>query len=460
MRFGSERRFRGSFEDGGQAAMKKKYSIVFTVVLLCAAALIALSIGTGYFNFISQQIYADSTGNLEELYTQVNRSFAAFVQRNWGLLESWGDYLTLAGDAPAAEEYLRGERDYWGFSQLYFLAADGSGVTLDGEPAQMDLGAEWQRLFTDGEPLMAGQALPDGQEITVFAAAVSGVYRGTAYEALAVSYTNADMVSSLNVDAFSGNAKCFVVHGNGDVLLSTQPGGSIFGNFLRYLRAASDLSEEALAAIQADWTQGTPGLVRCRIGGQEQCLLYQSVGYQDYMLLSAVPLSMVSAGFLSVQRTTMYVLIAIFLLIGTALGIVLFLRGRDESRENRAQLQYRDRMFDVLSSTVDDIFLMLDGESHQVDYISPNVERLLGSPVEEARKDIRVMEKCAVDFNVVIPQEQLEAIPLHGSFAQECEYRHQTTGGRRWYRMTVYHFRSRASQSTSSSCPTAPRSSG
>ena len=89
MRFGPERRFRGSFEDGGQAAMKKKYSIVFTAVLLCAAALIALSIGTGYFNFISQQIYADSTGNLEELYTQVNRSFAAFVQRNWGLLESW-----------------------------------------------------------------------------------------------------------------------------------------------------------------------------------------------------------------------------------------------------------------------------------------------------------------------------------------------------------------------------------
>ena len=47
------------------------------------------------------------------------------------------------------------------------------------------------------------------------------------------------------------------------------------------------------------------------------------------------------------------------------------------------------------------------------------------------------MERCAVDYNVVIPKEELAAIPLNGSRYWECEYMHQGTGERRWYRMTV-----------------------
>ena len=49
------------------------------------------------------------------------------------------------------------------------------------------------------------------------------------------------------------------------------------------------------------------------------------------------------------------------------------------------------------------------------------------------------MEKCAVNYNVVIPRDELESIPLNGNRYWECEYMHQNTGERRWYRMTVYH---------------------
>ncbi len=38
---------------------------------------------------------------------------------------------------------------------------------------------------------------------------------------------------------------------------------------------------------------------------------------------------------------------------------------------------------------------MLDANTYQADYVSPNVERLLGITVEQIRKDICVLGKTA-----------------------------------------------------------------
>ncbi len=422
--------------------MKKRFRKFLPSFLMCVVGITAILIGAAYFAFISHRIYEDSTGHLEEIYGQVNRTFGAFVERNWGLLESCDDYFALAGreDTDVISGFIAGKQNYWGFSQLYFLSGDGTCMTPDGAESATDLAAVWEALSEQKEPVMVGEKLASGKEVTVFAAPVQpGVYRDFAYEAVAVSYTNADLAASLNVDAFAGTAKCFVVHNDGSVLLSTQTGGNIFENYLTYLKAASDLETEDLEALQSDWCGGASGVVQCKIGGVSHCILYQPVGYQDYMMVSVVPREAISAGFLSVQKTTIAVLVAVFLLVGGAAITPVVVRTRRQSKKNWMELQYRERMFDVLSNSVDDIFLMLDARDHTVDYISPNIERLLGIPAEEARQDIRVMGKCAVNYDVVIPAGELAAIPLNGNKYWECEYMHQTTGERRWYRMTVYH---------------------
>ena len=421
--------------------MKEKLRKFWPAVLLCAIGAAAVLIGAVYFEFISQKIYEDSTDHLEEIYGQVNRSFTAFMERNWGLLESWESLLSK-GESEEGEiaDFIAGEQEYWGFSEFYFLAGDGSVMTPDGLRDGVDMEEVRTALAAGEGPVMVGESLPDGKGVTVFAVPVQpGKYGNFAYEAVAVSYTNEDIANSLKVDAFSGNAKCFVIHNDGSVLLSTQTGGSVFGNYLSYLTAASDLEEGELAGIRKDWESGTTGLFQCKIGDVNYCILYQPVGYQGYMLLSVVPQSVVSAGFLSVQKTTMLVLVVIFLLVGILVLMPILLRNRKQYRRSRMELQYRESMFDVLSNNVDDIFIMLDIEEQRVDYISPNVERLLGIPQQEVKENIRVMEKCAVNYNVVIPKAELEEIPLNGSRYWECEYMHQNTGERRWYRMTMYH---------------------
>ena len=420
----------------------KRFRKFLPLILMGLVGVAVIIIGVVYFDFISQRIYEDSTGHLEEIYGQVNRSFGIFVERNWGLLDSCDDYFALAEetDGAAIGDFIADKKDYWGFSEFYFLNHDGSCMTASGEKSAMELGQAWDLLIDRKEPIMAGQTLPGGKEVTVFAApARPGTYRDFGFDAIAVSYTNADLAASLEVDAFSGQAKCFVIHNDGSVLLSTQTGGSVFGNYLTYLKAVSDMDEAGFDGMQSDWRGGVSGLVQCKLGGVSHCILYQPLGYQDYILLSVVPRSVVSAGFLSVQQITIGVLAVVFLLIGAMAVAPIILRSRQQSRMDRMELRYRERMFDVLSSSVDDIFLMLNAANQHGDYISPNIERLLGIPVEKAQRDIRVMEKCAVNYDVVIPKDELTAIPLNGNKYWECEYMHQSTGERRWYRMTVYH---------------------
>ena len=281
--------------------------------LIFIAAAAAVLIGIIYFNIISKRIYDDSTDHLRELYRQVNHSFASFIDRNWDLLDSSGKYFTEAGSDDAAARYIEYKKDYWTFSDFCFLASDGSCVTVDGREDFLDIDPEsLEVLMDENEPVMASDDDFDGQETVIFASPVQGSYKGFEYDALAITYNNADLASSLNVDAFSGKAMCFVIRGDGSVLLSTVTGGNVFGNYLVYLNAASDIGENGLGAkLLNDWENQREGLFRCKIAGVDSVLLYQPVGYKDYTLLSVVPISAVSANFLSIRNTTIVVFIVI-----------------------------------------------------------------------------------------------------------------------------------------------------
>ncbi len=420
--------------------MNKKLKTIMPLGLIVISCVAVMLIGYLYLGYISDRINNDSIGHLREIYGQVNHSFSMFTQRNWGLLESWNETISKTDNSNGEiKELIKKEKERWSITGFYFLSENKTYREIDGTEDTINLGDDWDILMKRREPIMAGLDSSKNGEVTVFAIPTSGgVFDGFSYNALAVSYTNDSITSTLNVDAFSGNAKCFVIRRNGRVLISTQAGGSVFANYLTYIQNASDMDASEISRIKNDWNSGNEGLARCTINGEEYCILYQPLTYSNYILVSSVPQSTVSASFMQAQRATMTALIIIFLAV-SAVGIILFvMRSREQRKKSETELAYRDRMFDVLSNNVDDIFLMIDPDTYNVNYVSPNVNRLLGISDQEVKNDIRSITRCAVDFDVVIPQEKMREIPLNGCIFQECEFLHQTTGERRWYRMTVY----------------------
>ena len=418
--------------------MKSWYRRGITILCLVAVGTAIALMGSSYFHYISKRIYEDSTGHLVEIYGQVNHNFSFFLERNWGNLDDW-DRNLREEDEDRIQAFLKSRQELWAFSDFYFLAKDGSYVTFTGEKGKLALENVRDMLFLDGENVMSSETTQVGQTVTVFSIPVKpGSYRGFDYSAIAISYTNADIIRSLRVDAFSGQSVCLVTDMEGRVILATHESGSIFSNYISYLRAASDLGEEGISALEKEWADGKSGVVSCKIGEVNYYLSYQGVGYQNCVLLGIVPESVASAGLLLIQRETTNVLVRTFVLGGAIIILWMLYTYWRRTRRSAAELKYRDMMFDILSNNVDDIFLMLDAGTYHVDFLSSNVERLLGIPHESAVRNIRLLGESAVKRDDYLDRGIFQGIELHGSRQWEREHMHQGTGERRWYREAVY----------------------
>ena len=421
--------------------MKQKYHLRTAVLVLAAMISIAAIFLMGFFYLrtVSDYIYNDSTEHLKEVYGQVNGRFRSFMEENWGNLDDWNHHLYLE-DEEGVRAFLKGRRDYWGFSEFYFIDENGAARTPDGETIRLNFQNTYDLLFHDKSPVMSNETLPDGKAVTIFAApAIAGVFGDFQYTAIAVSYTNADMVKSLESDAFAGESVCFVLYNDGSVIFSTQEGGSIFGNYLSYLNAASDLSDEGLTQLQRAWESGKSDVISCKIGGVDSHIFYQDIGYQNCILVGVVPQTVASAGMLWIQKATSNVLIKVALLLGAmAVGGVIILN-REKLKKSVLDLKYRDMMFDALSNNVNDVFLMLDAETFHADYLSSNVERLFGLSHDAALADIHLLGESIPDLQNAIGKPELSGVPLHENRQWEREHIHRNTGERHWYRESVYH---------------------
>ena len=82
---------------------------------------------------------------------------------------------------------------------------------------------------------------------------------------------------------------------------------------------------------------------------------------------------------------------------------------------------------------MDDVFLMLDAETSKVDYVSPNIERLLGIPWREVRQDASVMAALHPKDDPDRDKNFLEGLLSGQQREWDFEFEHRETKERRWF---------------------------
>ena len=111
-------------------------------------------------------------------------------------------------------------------------------------------------------------------------------------------------------------------------------------------------------------------------------LVYEKSDIQDWMFLGLVQADIVNASMNRLQLSTMLLVSVVVLCIAAFLISLIIQKNRTNLKKKDTEILYRDELFQKLSMNVDDVFLMLDARTYQVDYVSPNVEKLLGITVE------------------------------------------------------------------------------
>ena len=424
---------------GGKTKYRLPQSWRSVAAALLVMTVLISGICTRYFSFVSRTVYQESTSHLSEILHKSNNMLNHLVSRNRMLLHLWGDFLDNASREEQIRSSLNEMQGETGCAALYFLAADGSCMTPDGETGSLGTQIDLNKPFSNGEDIVLNAALPGKPQMLVFICPeTQGTYRGFAYDAVAIAYYNNAVLNALDNTAFGGADHSYVIYPDGRVVLdSSADSDDPVYNLLAELREHSDLTAKQFDALSDDLAQGRSGSLKLTLRGTQQYLVYESTGIQNWTMLSLVPVSIVNASMDRLWFRTVEIMGVIAVLLAV-LAIALIVRwGRAALRRKDTEILYRDELFNRLSHSVDDVFLMLDGETWRTDYISPNIERLLGIPLEQVRQDVHVLSVLHDTDSPDRDRNFLEGMQRGEQREWDSDYIHQETGERRWFHIVA-----------------------
>ena len=397
--------------------------------------LLAVGLSVRYISFVSQTIYQESTSHLEEVLHKSNNMLKEMVRKNVTYLHLYNGFLENTSDEAEIQAYIKQAQQNTGFADFYFLTYDGNYMTVTGETGYLGLQTNLDEKLAHDEDIVVNTALPGRPQMLAFICPeTQGNYRGFAYDAIAISYYNDAVLRLLDNSAFEGNASNYVIYPDGRVVIdnSVNRKETIY-NFIAMLRSYSNLSEEQITELSNAFAQGRSGNLKVKLGDTSYYLVYEGTAVQNWTMVGLVPVSIVNANLDELWFHTAQIVAGI--VAGLALLVILLIVRRSHTtlRRKNTEISYRDELFQKLSRNVDDVFLMLDAETSKVDYVSPNIERLLGIPWREVRQDARVLATLHPKDDPDRDKNFLEGLLSGEQREWDTEYEHRETKERRWF---------------------------
>ena len=410
------------------------------MAVVCVAVLVGIVLGVfRYFRFVSKTVYEESVSHLTEVFHQSDNMMRELTDKNLTYLHIWGENLQNILSEDEICDYIKKAQEDTGFLEFFFLSADGDYKMATGETGYLGLQENMEEEIRQGNDVIANAAVPGKSQLLIFATPKAhGIYQGFEYDAIAIAYENSDIVDVLDISAFDGNAQSFMIHPDGRVVVdhSSEAWGNVY-NFFGILREHSDMSEKEINALLEKFKAGRTDAMLLNLDGRNYYLVYEKSDIQDWMFLGLVQADIVNASMNRLQRSTIFFVSAIVFCIAALFISLIIQKNRTNLRRKDTEILYRDELFQKLSMNVDDVFLMLDAKTYQADYVSPNVEKLLGITVEQIHKDICILRKLHSEKQEDPEKNYLEEIQVQEQREWDFEYVHLKTGEKRWFHNIV-----------------------
>ena len=416
-------------KDRKRTVMGKRFGIAAFIAAFACIILLIFQ----YFRFVSKTVYEESVSHLTEVFHQSDNMLRELTDKNLPYLHMWGDNLQNITSEDEIRDYIKKAQENAGFVEFYFLSADGNYKVVTGNTGYLGLQENIEEEIRQGNDVIANAAVPGKSQLLVFATPKAhGIYQGFEYDAIAIAYENSDIVNVLDISVFNGNAQSFVVHPDGRVVVdhSSASWGNVY-NIFGFLREHSDMSEKEVNELLDKFKAGRTDAMLLNLDGRSYYLVYEKSDIQDWMFLGLVQADIVNDSMNSLQRSTILLVSAVVLCIAAFSISLVIQKSRINLKKKDTEILYRDELFQKLSMNVDDVFLMLDAKTYHADYVSPNVENLLGITVEQIRKDISILGKLHTAEQGDPEKNYLEEIQVNEQREWDFEYVHLRTGEKR-----------------------------
>ena len=417
---------------------------VLYVLLLALVVFTACYFGYAYLNNADTLIFMESASHLEEIYSYLGKYISSTNNNSFDSMHLFMTQLEYTLDSGGDDQFVSDMVSAWkenlGFKEFYFVSRNGELMSIDGKYKRFDLSSSLVDLMINGKDIMTDVSMPGSDGLTLYAIKCrKHKYRSFNYEAIAVTFSNDNILDLLSISAFDSKSDNYVINGEGRIIFngsSFRNTENRFYNVVNYLENNSDLTNQKLLSLEKSWTEGSMITLSTKIEGVPYYVVSVPLEQSGWILVGMVDAGVVNKNISQLQNLTMglgFSVSALLLFILFSIVVTSYIKTKKRQQD---EIMFRDSLFSDLSQNVNDVFVILEEKTDEVVYVTPNIDSVLGVKEEDVKKDITTIDGINVDRLIA---SNLMELNKKDKISWTQEYLNNDIGETRYLEITAYH---------------------
>ena len=417
---------------------------VLYVLLLALVVFTACYFGYAYLNNADTLIFMESASHLEEIYSYLGKYISSTNNNSFDSMHLFMTQLEYTLDSGGDDQFVSDMVSAWkenlGFKEFYFISRNGELMSIDGKYKRFDLSSSLVDLMINGKDIMTDVSMPGSDGLTLYAIKCrKHKYRSFNYEAIAVTFSNDNILDLLSISAFDSKSDNYVINGEGRIIFngsSFRNTENRFYNVVNYLEDNSDLTNQKLLSLEKSWTEGRMITLSTKIESVPYYLVSVPLEQSGWILVGMVDAGVVNKNINQLQNLTMglgFSVSALLLVILFSIVVTSYIKTKKRQQD---EIMFRDSLFSDLSQNVNDVFVILEEKTDEVVYVTPNIDSVLGVKEEDVKKDIASID--GINGDRLIASNLME-LNKKDKISWTQEYLNNDIGETRYLEITAYH---------------------
>ena len=417
---------------------------VLYVLLLALVVFTACYFGYAYLNNADTLIFMESASHLVEIYSYLGKYISSTNNNSFDSMHLFMTQLEYTLDSGGNDQFVSDMVSAWkenlGFKEFYFISRNGELMSIDGKYKRFDLSSSLVDLMINGRDIMTDVSMPGSDGLTLYAIKCrKHKYRSFNYEAIAVTFSNDNILDLLSISAFDSKSDNYVINGEGRIIFngsSFRNTENRFYNVVNYLENNSDLTNQKLLSLEKSWTEGSMITLSTKIESVPYYLVSVPLEQSGWILVGMVDAGVVNKNINQLQNLTMglgFSVSALLLVILFSIVVTSYIKTKKRQQD---EIMFRDSLFSDLSQNVNDVFVILEEKTDEVVYVTPNIDSVLGVKEEDVKKDIASID--GINGDRLIASNLME-LNKKDKISWTQEYLNNDSGETRYLEITAYH---------------------
>ena len=358
------------------------------LIIICMG--IILCEGLYYISSLRSKLMEQAVHNVLTVTTQQQQAFDNFLAGDRERIHSFAGYLAKSNsdDTESIGKWL----NTFGNIEAFYTVTDlkTGQVYSNKEDKVYQLGNDDLKLYREfsGSGVRNPYKEPNSNDMMfgyyerfTFADGVSGLIQK--------NYKCSKVSEDFSLSFYNDQGFAYVVNHKGDILLRSvgMLGDHLYDNIFDILAGHNDEQEKIDNFIESLNQEKTGSII---FTGNEGDFVYTYVPVENaekWYLVSVVRKSAITAETDSILQNSLMAVGFLFATLAVCIIFIFFNRRTNRDiKEKDLEIAYQEQFFDIfstyLANNTDDIYMMIDAAGRQVEYISPNAERILGIPIQ------------------------------------------------------------------------------